>query len=227
MSRPLVKICGVTRVADALAAVELGADLVGLNFHPASPRFLASGPAAEIAAAVRERGGGRARVVGVFVDRPRREIEAIDAAVGLDLVQLHGDEPAEEVLAFGGRAIRVLRLPPAAAPPASALAAALAAHPAAWGFLFDVRHESLYGGTGESWRWSAVAGLADPRPRLVAGGIRPGNALRALAESGATGVDVCSGVESAPGIKDRQRMARLFAELGAACRPETVTTGER
>jgi len=227
VSRPLVKVCGVTRVADALAAVELGVDLVGLNFHRPSPRCLDTGPAAEIAAAVRERGGGRVRVVGVFVDRPRREIEAVAAAVGLDLVQLHGDEPADEVAAFGGRAIRVLRLAPAAAPPTAALDAALAAHPAAWGFLFDVRHESLYGGTGRAWRWRAVAGLADPRPRLVAGGIRPGNALRALRESGAAGVDVCSGVESAPGVKDRGRMARLFAELAEARRPEPATTGDR
>jgi phosphoribosylanthranilate isomerase len=81
-----------------------------------------------------------------------------------------------------------------------------------------VRHESLYGGTGESWRWSAVAGLGDPRPRLVAGGIGPRNARRALAESGAAGVDVCSGVESAPGVKDRGRMARLFAALAEETR---------
>lgn len=218
MSRPLVKVCGVTSAEDAVAAVELGADLVGLNFHPPSPRFVASERAAEIAAAVRgaaaRRPEGRpVRLVGVFVDLPRREILAIDAAVGLDLVQLHGDEAGEEVAAFGERALQVFRLSPAAAPPAGELEARLAAHPAAWGFLFDVRHESLYGGTGESWRWSAVAGLRDPRPRLVAGGIRPGNAHRALAESGAAGVDVCSGVESAPGVKDRVLMERLFAEL--------------
>jgi phosphoribosylanthranilate isomerase len=218
MSRPLVKVCGVTSAADAAAAVELGADLVGLNFHPPSPRFVATERAAEIAAAVRRAAAGRAearpvRLVGVIVDLPRRQVLAIDAAVGLDLVQLHGDEAADDVAAFGERALQVFRLPPAAAPTAAELAARLAAHPAAWGFLFDVRHESLYGGTGESWRWSAVAGLRDPRPRLVAGGIGPENARRALAESGAAGVDVCSGVESAPGVKDRARMERLFAEL--------------
>ena len=216
MTRPLVKICGVTTVGDALAAVELGADVVGLNFHPPSPRCVAVGRAAEIAAAVRERGEGRVGIVGVFVDRPREEIARVDAAVGLDLVQLHGDETAEEVAAWGARALRAVRLAPDAAPSAGELDAALAAHPAAWGFLFDVRHDSLYGGTGESWRWGAVAGLADPRPRLVAGGIRPENARRALAESGAAGIDVCSGVESAPGVKDRERMARLFAELAPA-----------
>lgn len=225
MSRPLVKVCGVTSPGDAVAAVELGADLVGLNFHPPSPRFVATERAAEIAAAVRRAAAARGpegrpvRLVGVFVDLPRREVLAIDAAVGLDLVQLHGDEAADEVAAFGERALQVFRLPAAAAPPPDELEARLAAHPAAWGFLFDVRHESLYGGTGESWRWSAVAGLRDPRPRLVAGGIGPANARRALAESGAAGVDVCSGVESAPGVKDRARMERLFAELAEPPRP--------
>lgn len=217
MSRPLVKVCGVTSVADAVAAVELGADLVGLNFHPPSPRFVATERAVAIAAVVRRAAEARAarpvRLVGVFVDLPRREVAAIDAAVGLDLLQLHGDETAEEVAAFGARALQVFRLPPTALPRAAELDVRLAAHPAAWGFLFDVRHESLYGGTGESWRWNALAGLRDPRPRLVAGGIRPENARRALAESGAAGIDVCSGVESAPGVKDRARMARLFAAL--------------
>lgn len=226
MSRPLVKICGVTSAEDAVAAVELGADLVGLNFHPPSPRFVATERAAEIAAAARRSATRPVRLVGVFVDLPRREILAIDAAVGLDLVQLHGDEAADEVAAFGPRALQVFRLPPAAAPPAAELEARLAAHPDAWGFLFDVRHESLYGGTGESWRWSAVAGLRDPRPRLVAGGIGPRNVRRALAESGAAGVDVCSGVESAPGIKDRARLERLFAELAEPpLRAATVSTG--
>lgn len=221
VSCPLVKVCGVTSVADAVAAVELGADFVGLNFHPASPRFVATERAVAIAAAVRRAAEGRTlpvRLVGVFVDLPRREVAAIDAAVGLDLVQLHGDETADEVAAFAARALQVFRLPPAAPPLAAELEARLAAHPAAWGFLFDLRHESLYGGTGESWRWSALAGLRDPRPRLVAGGIRPENARRALAESGAAGIDVCSGVESAPGVKDRERMARLFAALGEEAR---------
>lgn len=218
MSCPLVKVCGVTSPGDAVAAVELGADLVGLNFHPPSPRFVATERAVEIAAAVRRAASKRpaarpVRLTGVFVDLPRREVLAIDAAVGFDLVQLHGDQTPDEVAAFGARALPVLRLPPAAAPPAAELDARLAAHPAAWGFLFDVRHESLYGGTGESWRWSAVAGLRDPRPRLVAGGIRPENVRRALAESGAAGVDVCSGIEAAPGVKDRPLMERLFAEL--------------
>lgn len=142
--RPLVKICGVTRADDALAAVELGADLLGLNFYPPSPRFLSVEAAREVAAAV----AGRVPLVGVFVDRPRDEIEAIAESVGLDLVQLHGDETAAEVAALGARAIQVFRVDPALGDRIERLSPAiLEPYPEAWGFLFDVR-DRRYGGTG-------------------------------------------------------------------------------
>jgi len=214
--RPLIKICGVTRPEDAALAVELGADLVGLNFYLPSPRYLDpqrdAGRLREIAAAV----GGRALAVGVFVDRSAREMEEIAAAFGLDLVQLHGDEGPEVASHFGPRAIRVFRR--AAVDPEE-----IALYPHAWGFLFDAPRRAAangpdpYGGTGESWDHGAVRNLvasgALDRPALVAGGIRPGNARAALVASGARGVDVCSGVESAPGIKDPDRMRRLFEEV--------------
>ncbi len=208
---PRVKVCGVTRPADAALAVELGAELVGVNFHPPSPRAVSPRRAAAIARAVR----GRAALVGVFVRRPRAEVEEIAAAAGLDLLQFHGDEAPEELAPFAGRAVKVVRLAPGPAAAPAELAAAIAGYPAAWGFLFDVRHDTLFGGTGRSWSWSALAPLAggDPRPRLVAGGVGPGNVRRALAESRADGVDVCSGVESAPGIKDPDLLERLFSEL--------------
>jgi phosphoribosylanthranilate isomerase len=207
--RPLVKICGVTRAEDALAAVELGADLVGLNFHPASPRCVPVERAAEVAAAVR----GRARLVGVFVRHSRREVEAVDACLGLDLLQFHGDQGPRELAPFAARAVKVLRLEPGAPPDAGALAAEAERYPGAWGFLLDARHDHLFGGTGESWDWRGATGLASGRPWLVAGGIRPGNARVALVASGASGIDVCSGVEAAPGVKDARKMARLFAEI--------------
>lgn len=201
---PRVKICGVTRVADALAAMDLGADYLGLNFWPASPRCVDLAAARRIATAVR----GRARVVGVFVDAGLDRVREVDAAVGLDLVQLHGAESAEEVAALGERALRALKV---AGPLSDAV---LAPYPRAWGFLFDCPGGDAPGGTGISWSYRAMAALEDPRPRFVAGGVHPGNARRALAESGATGVDVCSGVESSPGVKDAERMAALFAALG-------------
>ena len=201
--RPLVKICGVTRPEDAVAAADLGADLLGLNFYPPSPRCLEVARAVEIADAVR----GRLPLVGVFVHRPAAEVAEIDRAVGLDLLQFHGDEEPAEVAAWGARAIRVFRRrqPPDAAE--------LGETPDVWGFLFDVPHEALYGGTGESWDYGAVAGVATAKPVLLAGGVHPGNVRRALSTSGAAGVDVCSGVESAPGIKDVRLMSRLLAEV--------------
>lgn len=218
MSRRLkIKICGVTRTADARLAAELGADLLGLNFHPPSPRCVHPARAREIAAAV----GGRIPLVGVFVNRPPGEIEELVETVGLDLVQLHGDEPPEEVARFGARAIKVFRreTPPEAEE--------LARYPQVWGFLFDVPHESLYGGTGRSWAYEAVVGRPDLPQRvggravLIAGGVSPDNVagIRAAVEAAgfgddlSVGVDVCSGVESAPGIKDRERMERLFSEV--------------
>lgn len=217
---PLIKICGITRPEDAALAVELGADLIGLNFFPPSPRYLDPAQDAarirEIVAAV----GGRALRVGVFVDRSAGEMEEIAAAAGLDLVQLHGDEGLEVAAHFGARAIRVFRH---ASTDPDGVAAEVARYPHAWGFLFDAPRRVAadgpdpYGGTGESWDHGAVRVLVESgavdRPVLVAGGIRPGNARAALAASGARGIDVCSGVESAPGIKDADRMKRLFEEV--------------
>lgn len=222
-SFPLIKICGVTRPEDAALAARLGADLLGLNFHPPSPRYLDPSRdrarLQEIAASA-----GAATLVGVFVNRPPDEVEETAAAVGLDLVQLHGDEGPEVAARFGARAVKVFRQ---AKPPDRA---ELARYPAAWGFLFDAppRHRPVagapappdpYGGTGQSWDHGALraltsdGGAALGRPVLVAGGIRPGTVRAALAASGASGIDVCSGVESAPGVKDAELMTRLFEEV--------------
>lgn len=198
-----VKVCGVTRVEDAELAAALGAGFIGLNFYPPSPRFVSVERARAIADAVR----GRARVVGVFVNRPAAEVEAIDAAVGLDLLQLHGDEGPAEVAVFGERAIKVVRAR------GNLEGFVAASYPAAWGFLFDVLRSDLYGGSGEAWPYACLAGLALDRPFFVAGGIRPGTARQALAASGADGVDVCSGVESEPGIKDPRRLEQLIQEV--------------
>lgn len=201
----VVKVCGVTRVADARLAVELGARFIGLNFYPPSPRAVAVERAREIAAAVR----GQARVVGVFVNRPPAEVEEIAAAVGLDLLQFHGDESPAELLPFGRRAIKVLRTRGGEGDELG-----LEGFCRVWGFLFDIRHSTLYGGTGVAWRYGSVAGLVADRPFFVAGGIGPGNARQALAESGAFGIDVCSGVEASPGLKDPTLMEQLFREVG-------------
>jgi phosphoribosylanthranilate isomerase len=208
-----VKVCGVTDPANALLAVELGADYLGLNFYRRSPRHLTVGRAREIAAAVRERHGARVPLVGVFVDRPAAAVAEIAAAVGLDLLQFSGDERPADVAPFAGRAIKAFRTGGAPG------RAALAAWAGVWGLLFDASHDTLYGGTGAGWRYESVApeaagmaGLAGRRV-FVAGGIGPDNVRRAIAGSRPYAVDVCSRVESAPGIKDPELLRRLFQEV--------------
>ena len=233
--RPTVKICGVTRPEDAALAVRLGADLIGINFWSRSPRFVADpGRATEIAAAAREaaRGTASVGVVGVFVNEAAGAIgERIESA-GLDLVQLHGDEPEELLDRFAPRALRALRAQTASAAPAAPGGVAVpgahrrdGAHPLLWrsfaperrlvAWILDAPSGARYGGTGEAWDWSLARALvaAAVSPVLIAGGLRPGLARAALAASGAAGVDVASGVESAPGVKDAERMRRLIEEV--------------
>ena len=198
-----MKICGVTRPEDALLAADLGASYLGLNFFRPSPRYVEPARAREIAAAV----AGRVPLVGVFVNCPQDEIEAIDAEVGLDFLQFSGDEGPEEVGRFAGRAIKAFRTGGDPGP------AALLPYGATWALLVDVQHGALYGGTGLAWSYEAVAGLAARRRVFVAGGLKPQTARQAVAGSRPFGIDVCSGVESAPGIKDRALLERLFEEV--------------
>ncbi len=198
-----VKVCGVTRPEDALLAADLGASYLGLNFFPASPRYVELPQAREIAAAV----AGRVPLVGVFVNCSPKEIAAIDAEVGLDFLQFSGDEGPEEVGRFARRAIKVFRTGGDPGPEA------LSPYGETWALLVDVQHGALYGGTGLAWSYDSVAGLAARRRVFVAGGLKPQNARQAVAGSRPFGIDVCSGVESAPGIKDRALLERLFEEV--------------
>lgn len=207
MSRPTVKICGFTRAEDVDCAVELGADLVGLNFSATSSRCITPELARELVAAVR----GRAQVVGVFVGTSVAEVAEVVERVPLDLVQLHGDESPELLPALAAAAlppvIRAFRV--AGLPRPEDLAPWRGA---SW-WLFDKYDPVQFGGMGEAWDWTALAQLPHTCPVLVAGGVRPGRARLALEGSCADGIDVCSGVESRPGVKDHDALARLFAEV--------------
>ena len=196
MSRPRVKICGVTRVEDAELAIELGADYLGLNFYPPSPRCLDLRAARRIADAV----GGRVPLVAVTVNAGRKLVEDL---LGLAaLIQFHGDEGPEEIGPWAARAIKVLRPEREGDDPG--------VYPDVWGFLVEPRRPG-YGGSGEAWDYAGTRLPETDRPLFVAGGITPENVREAMA--GAWGVDVCSGVESEPGVKDAGRMKRLFSEL--------------
>jgi phosphoribosylanthranilate isomerase len=222
---PWIKICGVTRPEDAALAARLGAGFVGLNFWQRSPRFVADlGRAREIAEAAR-RENRAIRVAGVFVDQEPAWIDEVAERAGLDLVQLHGDEPDEVVARFAPRALRALGAEAYARAAAEAGARGQRSKGVsspqqnvvvfAW-LLESPAAGSLRGGSGLVWEWSAarerVEALA-PAPVFVAGGVRPETVRQALAGSGAHGVDVASGVESAPGIKDPEKMRRLFEAL--------------
>jgi len=232
--RPWVKICGVARPEDAELAVALGATAIGVNFWSGSPRCVEPQRAREIVAAV----AGRAAVAGVFVNEDPERIEEIEAATGIDLIQLHGDEPPELLARFAPHAIRALRAriaaptavngtgdPDPRSPSATATPSMEVFSPdgttesspyvTPLAFLVDGPAGARFGGTGEGWAWSAARLFVEraSAPVLIAGGIRPENARRALEESGAAGVDVASGVESSPGVKDPEKMRRLMEEL--------------
>ena len=198
-----VKVCGVVDPDNALLAVNMGAHFLGLNFYPRSPRFVEARRAREIAEAVR----GRVALVGVFVNRPAVEVREIVEEVGLDLVQFSGDEGLEDVAPFAGRAIKAFR---SGGDPGRE---ALAPYEDAWAWLFDAPHGSLYGGTGAAWDYGSLGKLTAARRVFLAGGLGPDNVRRAAESLRPYAVDVCSRVESAPGIKDAELLRRLFEEV--------------
>jgi len=201
-----VKICGVVDPDNAWTAVNLGADFLGLNFYPRSPRYVGTGRAQEIAEAVR----GRAVLVGVFVGASPAEIEDTVARVGLDLVQLSGDEEPAPYAHLAGRLIKAFRT---GNDPGDEV---LAPWIDGWGLLFDAPHGALYGGSGKTWSYEAVSRitgrLAGSRV-FLAGGLGPDNVRPAIEAARPFAVDVCSRVESAPGIKDPELLRRLFEEV--------------
>ncbi len=205
-----VKICGITRLEDALAAISAGADFLGYNFYPASKRYLPPERAAAIHAEVRRR-APQVRGVGVFVNTDPEHIQRILQACHLDLAQLHGDEPPETLKALGERAFKGLRLRSVDEAVAALRALPQRSPPA---FLVDAWHPTAYGGSGQTADRQAVVQLRaalppERRSFFLAGGLTPENVRAACAQVSPWGVDVASGVESAPGIKDHHKL-RLF-----------------
>jgi phosphoribosylanthranilate isomerase len=207
--RPRVKICGVTTVEDALLSCELGADLLGLNFYLPSPRALSVESARRIADAVRS-DFPDVLLVGVFVNHPEAELNRIDRTVELDLLQFHGDESRATVAPHDARAIRALRVD------RSLDAEVLRGWRSCWALLLDAAHPTLYGGSGSAWDFGSAAPLAQASRLLLAGGLSPENVVEALsAVPGAWALDLCSGVEAAPGRKDPDKLAAFFGALSA------------
>ncbi len=193
-----VKICGITSVEDALAAAEAGADAVGFVFAP-SPRRVSPERVRDIVAALPP----LVTTVGVFVNASPAYIRRVRDYCGLDLVQLHGEEDQAAVRALAPRVIKALPVTPERVPSHRDFPGAM--------LLLDASAPGRRGGSGCSFDWSLVRGLARRRPVILAGGLDPDNLARAVETVRPFALDVCSGVEQAPGMKDRHKMARFIA----------------
>lgn len=202
----LIKICGITREIDALHAAELGADFLGFIFVPASRRFVEPEHARDIAAAVRERMGEKApKLVGVFHDHGADYIREIASVAALDLAQLHGNETDEDVAAIGLPVINALHV-------GNTLPDTHATPSASW-LLFDTYDERRAGGTGRCFDWSLLAMYQRTKPFFLSGGLTADNVAAGITLARPDAIDVASGVESEPGIKDHAKLEKLFERI--------------
>jgi phosphoribosylanthranilate isomerase len=214
-----VKICGITNVGDACVAVEAGADLLGLIFYPKSPRYVAPERAAFITGAVRGiYGPRRPRFVGVFVDEPVERIRLLLDTLGLDLAQLHGHEPAGVIRQLCPRAFKAIR-PHTGAQAQAALDTyrdTVPDDPRLPELLVDAYHPQKLGGTGHKADPELARWFARRTRLLLAGGLTPDNVRAAVKQIRPWGVDVSSGVELRPGVKDPARIRAFLQAVRAA-----------
>jgi len=205
---PLVKVCGITSPADARAAADAGAAAIGLVFWPRSPRAVDLPSARGIVAALPP----FVLRVGVFVDEQPDVMARIADSVGLDVLQLHGEEPPEMIAALARRALKAVRVGPGFRPEQALRYASHAA-----GLLLDTKDADRPGGSGRPFDWSLVAGLRERVGFLVlAGGLTPDNVAEAVRAVRPDAVDVSSGVESAPGRKDPGKLRAFVAAVRSA-----------
>lgn len=204
--RTRVKICGITRVEDALAAVRLGADAIGLVFYEASPRYVTLAQAQKITRALPP----FVTAVGLFVDSLERQIRAAIESCGVQVLQFHGDEPAATYAAFGRPYIKAIRMASDVN-----LYAQQEAYPDAAGFLLDTYVPDTPGGSGETFDWQRIPGNLQ-KPVILAGGLTAQNVQQAISAVRPFAVDVSSGVEKTKGVKDIDKMA-AFIESVRAC----------
>ncbi len=202
------KICGITRIEDALAAVEAGADAIGLVFYGKSPRAVSI----EQAAAILQALPPFVTSVGLFVDMPHDELQQLLQRLPLDLLQFHGDESPADCEGHGRPYIKALRVRPG-----EDVSAAMAPYAGARGILLDTFVEGVPGGTGASFDWSLVPENA-AKAIILAGGLDAGNVATAIRQVRPYAVDVSGGVEAGKGIKDAGKIrAFVRAVRDARC----------
>ncbi len=207
----LVKICGLSTAETLEAALDAGADMIAFNFFPKSPRYVSVETGAELSARVR----GRAEIVALTVDMDDDGLAEIVEAIRPDWLQLHGSESparvAEVQTRFGLGVLKAVGIRTA-----EDLAAVAAHAGAADRLLIDAKPPSgsaLPGGNGVAFDWALLGGIDPALPYMLSGGLNPDNVADALASTGARGVDVSSGVESAPGVKDVDRIRAFIAAV--------------
>jgi len=203
-----VKICGITSAADAQAAIEAGANLIGFNFYPKSPRHISEDQAAEIRSQLPK----KVKAVGIFVNRLPADVITLRGSVRLDAVQLHGDESPEMVAEIAPvmPVIKAFRVEP------EFPITTLDEYSQAFAFLFDAAHTDQYGGTGRTTDWD-VARRASLKHRIIlAGGLKVENVAAAVRIVRPYGIDVASGVESSPGKKDHELLREFIKEVRRA-----------
>jgi phosphoribosylanthranilate isomerase len=208
MAMVKVKICGITNWTDARSAVEAGAQFLGFNFYRPSPRYIQPAAARRII----RRLPGSIAVVGVFVNESEANMLAIARRVGLDYLQLHGDEPPEQVARLKREipVIKVVRVRDSFRP------SQLDSLGRASAILLDGFDSRRHGGTGKTFNWNLARGSNGSRCIFLAGGLTPDNVAEAIRVARPYAVDVCSGVEARPGRKDPARIAALMWAVKAA-----------
>ena len=201
-----VKVCGIRRIEDASLAVELGASALGFIFWPSSPRFVEPDRARDIVASLPALVGA----VGVFVDQPPDFVAEVARALKLSLVQLQGREAVDEYLSLGLRVVKAVAVTDRFDP------ASVDALPPAVTVLLDAHDPIRRGGTGRTIDWAVAATVSRRRPIILSGGLTAANVGAAIARVQPHMIDVSSGVESAPGQKDPDKLREFFAAVAAA-----------
>ncbi len=197
-----VKICGITNYQDALAAMNMGADLLGFNFYPESPRYITPQKAADIINKL----PGFIDTAGVFVNALIENINEINNLCNLDWVQLHGDEDPEfcrSLLSHNVKTMKAIRVK-------NQTDIRKAENFFTDAILLDAFDPQKYGGTGLTFDWNIIGHIG--KRVFLAGGINPDNAAQAV-QFGVYGIDVCSGIEAEPGKKDHKKMKKLFENI--------------
>ncbi len=215
MSSPLIKICGLTNLEDTLAAIDLGADLLGFNFYPDSPRYLSWEKALKIFDEIPT----NIPKVGVFVNANLQGVIDYTCELGLDYIQFHGDETPEFCNEVGHPWFKAFRLS------GPEVLQQIRSYECDW-VLIDAYQKNSYGGTGAKADWSLARQVKETcRQVILAGGLDPDNVQVAIASVQPFGVDVASGVEKKPGIKDHRKM-ELFIQRAKSVAVRLVPDGD-